>query len=256
MSKLLSVLLLVTGCNILGVFAAPPKDVSALPSGISGCKMDATINDCIRKGLVETVKRSKVGIPELNIPPIDPFVREKLSLQFENNIIKGKVSVRNFRVKGLSDVVVGDVDFQRQGKATKLKTHNHIPKLEVDGQYKADVYLNNNKMSSKGDFNAIITDIDALIVSEGELYEKDGHNYVRITKFSIDPTIGNMKLSATGLVPDKNLNDAFVDLANQNWRQSYKDVVQQTQSTWEPLILKHMNNLFEHLPFDLLVKEE
>ncbi|XP_013099806.1 uncharacterized protein LOC106082045 [Stomoxys calcitrans] len=252
----ISILILIVGCNALSVYSAPSndyKDVTALPEGASGCKNDDTLNECVRSALQEMAKRGKNGVPELNIPPIDPLVQELLTMQFENNFVQGKISVKNLRTIGLSKTVVEKVDFKKQGDKILFTGYNRIPKLKVDGQYKAEIFINNNKMSAKGAFNATMTDIEAKVESEGELYERDGRSYVRITKFNIDPEIGNMRVSATGLVPDPILNDALVELANQNWRQAYKSVIPETRSTWEPLVLKYINDLFDHLPFDLLV---
>ncbi|XP_075149769.1 protein takeout-like [Haematobia irritans] len=258
MSTTISILVLIFSFKVRGSFPAPQMDyqqVTALPEGTSGCKNDENINECIRSALQEMIKRSKGGVPELNIPPIDPFVQDKITMQFENNFIQGRVTGRNIRAVGISKAIVEKVDFKKDGNTITFNTVNRLPKLRVDGQYKSDVVFNNNKLSAKGSFNATMSDIEAIIESEGELYERDGRTYVRVTKFNIDPTIGNMRVSATGLLPDKTLNDALVDFANQNWRQAYKSVIPETRVTWEPLILKYINEFFDHLPFDLLYLE-
>uniref|UniRef100_T1PH85 Hemolymph juvenile hormone binding protein (JHBP) n=1 Tax=Musca domestica TaxID=7370 RepID=T1PH85_MUSDO len=242
--------------NVLCVLSAPANDfvdVTALPDGIKPCKEDENINTCIRDVMQSMIKRSKDGVPELNIRPTDPLIQEKSNLQFENNFVQGKMALRNVRIVGLSKSTVDKTEFERNGDKVKFTTYTRTPKLQVDGSYKAEVFVNNNKMSSKGIFNVTITDISAKTETEAELYERDGHSYMRITKFNIDPTLGDMHVYATGLVPDKALNDALLDLANQNWRQVYKSVVPETRSTWEPIFLKNANEFFAHLPFDLLL---
>lgn len=122
-------------------------------------------------------------------------------------------------------------------------------------------------------------DIDVIAQPEAELYERDGHKYMRVTKFNIEPTLGNMKFYATGLVPDAilsespdiasgNLNifiiilcffladDAILEFVNQNWRTVYKSLIPETRSTWEPEFLKVSNEYFSHLPFDLILTKE
>lgn len=41
----------------------------------------------------------------------------------------------------------------------------------------------------------------------GELYERDGHTYVRLTKLEIEPKVGDMRIYASGLVPDPALSE-------------------------------------------------
>lgn len=41
----------------------------------------------------------------------------------------------------------------------------------------------------------------------GELYERDGHTYVRLTKLEIEPKVGDMRIYANGLVPDPALSE-------------------------------------------------
>lgn len=103
------------------------------------------------------IKRSKDGVPELNIRPIDPLIQDKSNLQFENGFVQGKISLRDVKVVGLSNTVVDKADFVKDGNNVKLTTYSKTPRLEVEGSYKADVFINNNKMSSKGNFNVNIS---------------------------------------------------------------------------------------------------
>lgn len=109
------------------------------------------------------IKRSKDGVPELNIRPIDPLIQEKSNLQFENNFVQGKMALRNVRIVGLSKSTVDKTEFERNGDKVKFTTYTRTPKLQVDGSYKAEVFVNNNKMSSKGIFNVTISKFDIKI---------------------------------------------------------------------------------------------
>ncbi|XP_073823047.1 protein takeout-like [Musca autumnalis] len=249
-------ILVIASLTVCGVLSAPANDfhdVSALPDGISACKEDENLNTCIRDVMQAMVKRSKDGVPELNIRPTDPLIQEKSNFQFDNSFVTGRMALKNVKIVGLSNTMVDKTEFVRNGDKVKVTTYTRTPKLQVDGSYKAEVFINNNQMNSKGVFNVTISNINAKTETEGELYERDGHTYLRITKFNIDPTLGDMHVYATGLVADKALNDALVDLANQNWRQVYKSVIPETRSTWEPIFLKNANEFFAHLPFDLLL---
>lgn len=244
--------------NVLEVFSAPEnsiKPINSLPKGVSGCKRDDQLSECVQKGLQDMLKISKNGIPELNIMPVDPFVVRKATVQFENSLVQGKASVKNMKVIGLDNAVIEDSDFKINGKLTQYKGVIRLPYLKVEGSYKANIFINNNKISSSGEFNANLTDIVAKFDSTGEIYEKDGRNYIRFTSLNYEPTVGNMQLYANGLVPDENLNNALVELANENWRRAYQSLFSSTRPSWEPLIIKYFNSILEHVPWDLLLLE-
>lgn len=104
------------------------------------------------------IPRAKNGIPELNIPPMDPLEIDKTSYEFTNNIIQGKVALRNLKITGLSNAVVNDVNFKREGDKFKLEVKSKTPKIFIEGRYKAEVTINNSKMNSKGLFNLTMSE--------------------------------------------------------------------------------------------------
>lgn len=53
--------------------------------------------------------------------------------------------------------------------------------------------------------------------SEGELYERDGHTYLRLTKFNFEPEIGDMQIYASNLVPDPALSEYEYNIKRANW---------------------------------------
>lgn len=48
----------------------------------------------------------------------------------------------------------------------------------------------------------IIGDVSMKTRAMGELYERDGHTYLRLTKLESEPKVGDMRIYANGLVPD------------------------------------------------------
>lgn len=56
-------------------------------------------------------------------------------------------------------------------------------------------------------FPPFLADLVLSSESEGELYERDGHTYLRLTKFNFEPEIGDMQIYASNLVPDPALSE-------------------------------------------------
>ena len=55
---------------------------------------------------------------------------------------------------------------------------------------------------------------DVVITSrpEGELYDSNGHTFLKLNKFGVDMDVGNMRIYATGLFPDAAMSRFFLKL--------------------------------------------
>ncbi|EDW25629.1 GL26314 [Drosophila persimilis] len=230
------------------------KPVRELSGDIPTCReSDLNINECIKQGLQLITPRMKYGISELNIPPLDPFEMGKSSYSYNSGLLQGRIAMKNVVVHGLSEGIVDKVNFRLKNGQVRMEILSHVPQMLVEGAYKADIKLNDLKLTPKGTFNVTLTDVTMRARPTGELYERDGHTYLRLTKLETEPKVGDLRFYANGLVPDPALNDVILDFINQYWRQLYQAMLPETLATWQPLILKSSNDFFAALPFDMLV---
>lgn len=103
------------------------------------------------------IPRAKNGIPELNIPPMDPLVVNRTSYVFSHPIFEGKLSVRNMKIHGFSKVKTSQVKYKHEGKRSSLTAQSFIPKIFVEGMYKAKVRISTANISSRGPFNVTLS---------------------------------------------------------------------------------------------------
>ncbi|EDV94050.1 uncharacterized protein LOC6570070 [Drosophila grimshawi] len=265
MASVLSAFIVVV--TLLGVslaaeegFTLPPveyKPITKLAADIPTCRQeDANINECIKQGFQQLTPRLKNGISDLNIPPMDPFLLGKSSYNYNSGVLQGRIAMRNVVVHGLSEGIIDKVDYRLKNNHVRLEMLSHIPQMLAEGAYKADIKLNDMKITPKGTFNITLTNVSMKSRSSGELYERDGHTYLRLAKLEAEPKVGDMRIYANGLVPDPALNDVILDFINQYWRQLYQAMLPETMAIWEPLMLKAGNDFFAALPFDLLVTKD
>ncbi|KAH8378289.1 hypothetical protein KR093_010569 [Drosophila rubida] len=261
MSRILSAFFLVACCGLS--FAADDdivipniefKPIKELAADIPTCSQnDNNINECIKQGFQKLTPRLKEGISDLNIPSMDPFQLGKSSYNYNSGILQGRIAMRDVQIHGLSEAIVDKADYRQKDKRVRLDLLSHVPQMLAEGNYKADIKLNDMKLTPKGTFNITLTDVRLKTRALGELYERDGHTYVRLTKLETEPIVGNLRIYANGLVPDPVLNDVILDFINQYWRELYKAMLPETMAIWAPLMLKVANDFFAALPFDLIV---
>ncbi|XP_030561785.1 uncharacterized protein LOC115763385 [Drosophila novamexicana] len=264
MASVLSAIILVTflGLSLAADegFVVPSiefKPITKLADDIPTCRQkDSDINECIRQGFQQLTPRLKNGISDLNIPPMDPFLLGKSSYNYNSGILQGRIAMRNVLVHGLSEGIVDKVDYRQKTNRVRMDMLSHVPQLLAEGAYKADIKLNDMKITPKGTFNITLTDVSMKTRALGELYERDGHTYLRLTKLETEPKVGDMRIYANGLVPDPALNDVILDFINQYWQQLYQAMLPETMAIWEPILLKVGNDFFAALPFDLIVTKD
>lgn len=90
----------------------------------------------------------------------------------------------------------------------------------------------------------------------GVIETVDGEEYMMIKSFDMLPTIQNLKVYATGLFPDPDVNQFAVEFLNQYWRSLYEQLYPYTRQVWEPVILGAINNIFGRVPFRRLMPKE
>uniref|UniRef100_A0A1A9VIU4 Uncharacterized protein n=1 Tax=Glossina austeni TaxID=7395 RepID=A0A1A9VIU4_GLOAU len=214
---------------------------------------DPALNECIRKALQRGIHFFKTGIPAINVPVVDPFHIHKVNYQFSNNVIKGKIRLRNINVKGLSDITVKNVDYSRKRNHVHIIVDAAMPRLIIEGNHRADVVINNVKILSNGSFSLTLINLVVKVIMDTELYERDGHEHDRVLKVNFDINADDMKIKAGGLLPEPALNDAIVDFINENWRQLYKIIFAEARPMWEPTAVKFVNDYTSYIPHDLLI---
>lgn len=96
-------------------------------------------------------------MPEINVPVMDPFLLEKANFQLANNLLNGKIALRNLQIKGLSGVQIQEVDYQNKNNALQLKGKGSLPYLHVQGKHRANADAGTTKVTSKGEFDLTLS---------------------------------------------------------------------------------------------------
>lgn len=215
-------------------------------------------------------------MPELGFRAMDPYSDERISMQFKQVAgFDGSLEVKNFRFYGLARAQVRDVKSQFKGNSMELEIDMLFPRLFTEGSYKSEASMRSGlKFSSKGDYNISMTDVAAVWKMKGNLVKVNGEEYMKITNFDMVPTVGDMKIAASGIFPNpdmsKNINKSFqytflvsflFDIAdqiflgfiNQFWPMMYKQMLPVTRKLWETEMIKLLNNFFNIIPFRRLL---
>lgn len=183
----------------------------------------ADLNDCLQNVFTYLTPRLKDGIPELNIPAMDPLMIDKAKYQLKSNDFQLRVILKNVVITGFMESILKDVDFEMNGDRISLKTHNFVPSLNTTGSYKAEMMLSAAPSYYEGKFDVSLMDVDCINEFEGEILEicncncqdcecncgsenAEKKRIVQLISYNMIPTVGNMELKLSGLNPDPTIS--------------------------------------------------
>lgn len=111
----------------------------------------------MRKGLQYVIGKFKTGIPEINVPVMDPFMLERANFHLANNLLNGKIALRNLHIEGLGGTKLQEIDYQNKDNTLQAKGKATLPYLRLQGKHRANADTGNSKISSKGDFDLTLS---------------------------------------------------------------------------------------------------
>lgn len=88
---------------------------------------------------------------------MDPFIIERNNFEVRSSFAQGRVQVRNVRIFGISEGTVRKVDYRMDGDKVHMGLATQMPRLYIEGNYKADMMINELKMTPKGYFNVTMS---------------------------------------------------------------------------------------------------
>ncbi|EDV94049.1 GH25092 [Drosophila grimshawi] len=206
--------------------------------------------ECIKSMFNTVLQRSRLGVPELNIEPYDPLLINRSSFHYSSGVVKGRISVRNVKLFGLAEHKIEKLRMKVNGDKVKFEMISTIPKVNMNGIYKAEMQVNSLHLKPKGNFNITLFDVENHVVTDGDILSKDGHRYFRFTDIEADPKIRDLTIKANGIFPDPELDEIALNVANNYWRDIYGVILPETRRSWLPVLLRVINQALINVPID------
>ncbi|XP_026764032.3 putative beta-carotene-binding protein [Galleria mellonella] len=232
---------------VFAVYCFTSVHLKQIPSYIPICKRDqSTIDDCVRHSIEALRPRLAAGLPELEVPGIDPFYIPELKAPGNNPVnVAGKdlrvTGVGNFTIKSLS------VDLD----TLTIKVRLRVPKLHIDGAYKIDAQILGLPLRGEGNLKIEAVKCDADVVIFTEIYEQNGVEYLRFTKLDDNINIKDYSIRVDGLFNgDQALGDATNAALNQNRGDFIKVLKPTIEKTVSDLLLEISNKVVDGIAYD------
>ena len=142
---------------------------ATVPSYISVCgRKNPQLDKCVEESVRRLTPKLKDGIPELDVPSLEPLFVEEVALA---NLDDFRAVATNIKLRGLSSFNIKHlkVDLEKQ----KIDIEVNFPKVYMDSDYdvKAKIIV---PINEKGPINTITDDVYAKVSMKFQVVERRG----------------------------------------------------------------------------------
>lgn len=264
-TKIASVLLLGFCClsgfvscedkNVTETGSNEPEDFT-IPEYIIPCsKKDPKIDSCFLSALNHMQPYLVKGIPELNLPPLEPLVIPELKMENGQGPVRVRALFSNITAIGPGNYTITKV---RINVATyRIDLHLALPKIELHGNYDIDGNVLLFPIQSHGNFWALFGDVEAIARIQGVEEVKNGIRYMKISRLLVDFSLGRARFR---IMDHLNGNNVIGQAMNQFLNQNAKEIIEEMRPAASVSIAKHfkefLNTAFNNLPLKIWLPDK
>ncbi|XP_066141332.1 uncharacterized protein [Euwallacea fornicatus] len=166
------------------------------------CKSsDPEYEKCVQSSFQKATSYLLKGIPELSVPPMDPFVLPIMVVnRTHNNAVRINAISRNIKVEGARNIIVEKLKADPKKHIGEIRLT--LPWAYIEMEYDVTGQLLTIPLQSKGFFKGNFSDTKFLVKGSLETYKKDANEYFRIRKINSKIVIGDGWIKLTAKNPD------------------------------------------------------
>ncbi|VVC36453.1 Haemolymph juvenile hormone binding [Cinara cedri] len=261
MRAAVSVLFLLAALFACTAVGQPVKS-SRLGKYVTLCRVsDAELDKCMVKAIQDLLKYSKTGIPELRIPPFEPFVIEELDLKifqglgdslFGRNIQRNEKSrsfARNLIAHHSSEFIMHSLKADIEKKQFYIDMS--FPKLNIEGEYDVNTQMFNIPIKSTGPVFINATDISVKATLNGKTIKKKEETYLLFDSIDIKVDFKDYSVFIDNVFKkDQNLNRALNDMIKNQKTELRKLMMPMIEEVAGKMVLNMANQILNGLPYE------
>lgn len=198
------------------VLAAQSSYVLETPEYILPCsRSDPKLNDCVKRLFNHLRPYLIRGIPEIEVPPVEPLSINKLYMENGHGPVRVRAAFNNVTAFGASNYSINNV--KADVAHWKIELHLTIPRIEVKGQYEVTGNVLLFPVRSKGDFWAAFSDIKSVATINGHEIVQDGIKFLKIQSIGADFALGKSRFKIRDVINKSSiLGEAMNRFLNEN----------------------------------------
>ncbi|KAI5713682.1 hypothetical protein M8J76_003476 [Diaphorina citri] len=172
--------------------------LAAIPDYIHICqRSDPQANICINNSIEALRSKLAEGIPELDVPAIEPLIIPTIRLKRGTQAAQLDANMTGIAVYGCSSFRIDELRTDLVNNVFNFKLT--LPKLRFSGKYSLNMNVLFLRVNGKGDMFGNFTDYKPTVQMRGFKVQKDGQTYLKMGKMTIKIKIGSAEIRLTNL---------------------------------------------------------
>jgi hypothetical protein len=219
-----------------------------LPPYIKQCRSaDPELVECLKGALHHLRPWLKTGIPEVQMPSVEPFIMDTLSLALTGGPNGYRINLKDMEVFGASNFTVRSIVL---GEGTKpFEAVVTIPKLVIKAKYTSSGVLIIIPASGGGEFNAVFDGVTADVKGRISTREKPNGIFLHVDGLQLDLNVKKPKLTVAKIFNNnKILTDATNLFLKENGHEILKAMQPQLQKKLSSEFTGIANALLKNVP--------
>ncbi|XP_025834600.1 uncharacterized protein LOC108734160 isoform X2 [Agrilus planipennis] len=173
------------------------QSLSKVPPYVKQChEADPKLMECFISALHHLRPYLATGITEIELPSVEPFRMDELSLSLTGGPSGFKVTLADIDIYGASNFTVTKIRLGEKNQPFEGKIR--IPSLRIDSKYRSSGILIILPASGNGTFHAKFENILATVKGTTSFNSKsDNNRYLNVDSLNIDLLVGKVNMGVT-----------------------------------------------------------
>ncbi|CAG9821091.1 unnamed protein product [Phaedon cochleariae] len=218
-----------------------------LPSHFPRCNLtDPNINKCMLEATEKMKPYLAKGVPELNLPPFEPFYMPELSFEQGTPAINLKATLKDILMHGMTDYTFSKFEFD----VPNLQFFGHaiFKGIKMEGKYDLHGKILAVPLDGSGTFNCTIDNCRTTVHQKTKLITRKGEKYLDISFTNTTMHIGKTRTQLNGLFGDnKELAEVTNKLINDNADELFGEI--------QPVLEQVMTNLLNDVILGAFIRQ-
>ncbi|KAF2900436.1 hypothetical protein ILUMI_05753 [Ignelater luminosus] len=221
-----------------------------LPAYLPRCYLDdPKLNECVLKAFNEIRPHVSNGIAEIGLPPLNPFIISKLSVEQDTSLAKYTVTGVNYTTRGLDNYDIKE--FQYDCRTMTFRFRIEFDSILMTSLYEVHGHLAHIPVEGKGLGSHAYSPVNAVFEINGGMRKLRGINYYDTKYVNVTLDMGEGSYHLDGLFDNKQLERMTNEMLNINSDMVVKALTPALEKIAKIAVMRFMKTLFK-IPYHKL----
>ncbi|XP_030766672.1 uncharacterized protein LOC115890546 [Sitophilus oryzae] len=239
--------------TLVGALVKGQETISAdnPPAYVKQCyEDDPKLTQCLIGALHHLQPYLATGIKEVELPSVEPFLMDELSLSLTGGPNGYKISLKDMNIYGASNFTMSMLKLSENGRPFEAKIN--IPSLRINARYQSSGILIILPASGNGTFLGQFDNLDCMLKGKTSVNEIQGRQYLHIDALHVDLTVKKMRMMVKNIFRNNSILTEAINLfLRENGHEVFKVMLPQLRKKLAGLFMGISNKLLMHVPLDV-----